>query len=134
VATGTVKFKAKFANDDEALFPNQFVNVRLLVSTEPSAVVIPVEALQQGSIGSFVYVVNDDNKVHVQQVTAGAIDEGRVAIVSGLKSGQKVVTDGVDRLSEGAAIEVVTPEAQAEVAKKAAEAASKAAGPHSRRR
>lgn len=135
VATGTVKFKAKFANDDDALFPNQFVNVRLLVSTEPQAVVIPVEALQQGSIGPFVYVVNDDDKVHIQPVVPGAIDEGRVAITSGLKSGQKVVTDGVDRLREGAEIEVVTPESQAEVAKKAAEAANKApAGPRSRRR
>ncbi|CAM5464365.1 MdtA/MuxA family multidrug efflux RND transporter periplasmic adaptor subunit [Eoetvoesiella caeni] len=128
VATGTVKFKARFANEDEALFPNQFVNVRLLVSTQAGAVVIPTAALLQGSIGGFVYVVDDGNKVHIQPVTAGTIDGARVAIVKGLEAGQKVVTEGVDRLKEGAEVEVVTPEAQAEVARKADEA-KKAAKP-----
>lgn len=126
VATGTVKFKARFSNDDEALFPNQFVNIRLLVSTDSDAIVIPTAALLQGSIGGFVYVVDDSNKVHIQPVTVGTIDGARVAIVKGLTPGQKVVIEGVDRLKEGAEVEVVTPEAQAEVAKKA-DAAKKAA-------
>lgn len=131
VATGTVKFKARFANDDEALFPNQFVNVRLRVATQDDAVVIPTAALLQGSIGGFVYVVDDANKAHIQPVTAGTIDGGRVAIVKGLEAGQKVVTEGVDRLKEGAEVEIVTPEAQAEVARKADEAKKAGKSPRS---
>lgn len=117
VATGTVKLKARFANEDESLFPNQFVNVRLRVGTAQS-LVLPTMAVQQGSIGAFVYLVGDDNKVHVQPIVVGRVDERRVAIASGLNVGQRVVVEGVDRLREGALVQVAaqkpgTPAAQA---------------------
>lgn len=107
VATGTVKLKARFANEDESLFPNQFVNVRLRVATAQS-LLLPTMAVQQGSIGAFVYLVGDDNKVHVQPVVLGQVDEKRVAVISGLTEGQKVVVEGVDRLREGALIQDVS--------------------------
>ncbi|HEY9280557.1 MAG TPA: MdtA/MuxA family multidrug efflux RND transporter periplasmic adaptor subunit [Eoetvoesiella sp.] len=116
VATGTLKLKARFANDDESLFPNQFVNVRLNVSADDTAVVIPTIAVQQGSIGAFVYTVNNDNKVHVQRVVTGTIEGNRVAIKDGLSVGQRVVTEGVDRLREGSLVEVVAPDAATPVA------------------
>lgn len=109
VATGTVKFKARFANTDESLFPNQFVNVRLHVATE-QALVVPTLAVQHGSIGAFVYVVDDKNKAHVQRVELGRVDEKQVGVASGLTAGQRVVTEGVDRLREGASVQVITGE------------------------
>ena len=111
VATGTLKLKARFDNEDELLFPNQFANVRLQVSAQDAAVVVPTIAIQQGSIGAFVYVVGSDNKVHVQPVVTGTIDGNRVAIKSGLSVDQKVVTEGVDRLREGAVVQVMAPNA-----------------------
>ena len=108
VATGTVKFKARFDNADDTLFPNQFVNVRLLVSSDDQAVVIPTLAVQQGSIGTFVYVLKPDNTVHVQQVATGTQDGANVAVKSGLTVGQQVVTEGLDRLGEGSKVEIMT--------------------------
>lgn len=111
VATGTLMFKARFANDDEGLFPNQFVNVRLNVSSEDQAVVIPTIAVQQGSIGPFVYVIDENNKVHIQRIVTGTIEGARLAVKSGLSAGQRVVTEGIDRLREGALVEVMAPAA-----------------------
>ena len=105
IATGTIRLKARFPNDDESLFPNQFVNVRLRVETA-SELLIPTLAVQQGSIGAFVYAINDDNTVHVQPVVLGQIDEAHVAVLSGLAAGQRVVVEGVDRLREGAKVEI----------------------------
>ncbi|HEY9461034.1 MAG TPA: MdtA/MuxA family multidrug efflux RND transporter periplasmic adaptor subunit [Paralcaligenes sp.] len=113
VATGTVKLKARFANEDESLFPNQFVNVHLHVSSNDAALLAPTMAVQQGSIGPFVYLVNPDDKVHVQPVTTGTVDGQNVAIKSGLSAGQRVVTEGLDRLREGATVSVVAPAASA---------------------
>ncbi|MDS1139228.1 MdtA/MuxA family multidrug efflux RND transporter periplasmic adaptor subunit [Pusillimonas sp. SM2304] len=110
VATGTVSFKARFENEDESLFPNQFVNVRLRVDAA-SALVIPTLAVQQGSIGAFVYQVNDDNKVHIQPIVVGRVDDQRIAVESGLSAGQRVVTEGVDRLREGSTVQIVTGDA-----------------------
>jgi multidrug efflux system membrane fusion protein len=107
VATGTVKFKARFANDDESLFPNQFVNVRLRVDTAQS-LLVPTMAVQQGSIGAFVYVVEEGDKVRIQRIVTGRVDDKLVAVESGLSAGQRVVVEGLDRLREGAAVEVVT--------------------------
>jgi membrane fusion protein, multidrug efflux system len=104
--TGTVKLRATFANDDFALFPNQFVNVQLLVDTLAGAVVAPNAAIQLGSIGNFVYVVRDDETVTVRKVTIGAADASRTDVLSGLSEGEKVVIDGVDRLREGAKVQV----------------------------
>ncbi len=107
VTTGTLRLKAQFDNEDEILFPNQFVNVRLGVNLNQPALVTPTRAIQQGSRGAFVYVVTAENKVRIQPVVAGTVDGSRVAIESGLQAGDQVVIEGVDRLREGAAVEVV---------------------------
>ncbi|RTZ41752.1 MdtA/MuxA family multidrug efflux RND transporter periplasmic adaptor subunit [Candidimonas sp. SYP-B2681] len=109
VATGTVKLKARFANEDESLFPNQFVNVRLRVATDQS-LVLPTRAVQQGSIGAFVYRVDDNSKVYVQPIVVGRVDERRVAVTSGLTEGQRVVIEGLDRLRDGATVQVSSGE------------------------
>jgi len=108
VTTGTLKLKARFDNEDDALFPNQFVNARLHVTTRKNATAIPVAAVQQGSAGSYVFLVQDDNTVQVRQVKLGPINGGMVAVNEGLKPGDRVVTEGTDRLRAGAKVEVVT--------------------------
>ncbi|MBK0002114.1 MdtA/MuxA family multidrug efflux RND transporter periplasmic adaptor subunit [Erwinia sp. S38] len=108
--TGTVKLKARFSNEDDRLFPNQFVNARLKVATLQDAIVIPAAALQMGNEGHFVWVVNADNKVSKKSVTVGIQDSETVVISSGLQAGEKVVTDGIDRLTEGAKVEIVAPQ------------------------
>ena len=105
--TGTIKLKARFNNQDDALFPNQFVNARMLVATEENAVVIPTAALQMGNEGNFVWVLNSDNNVSKHRVKAGIQDSQSVVIAAGLSAGDRVVTDGIDRLTEGAKVEVV---------------------------
>lgn len=105
--TGTIKLKARFNNLDDALFPNQFVNARMLVDTEQDAVVIPTAALQMGNEGHFVWVLNSENKVSKHTVTPGIQDSQKVVINAGLSAGDRVVTDGIDRLTEGAKVEVV---------------------------
>lgn len=105
--TGTIKLKARFDNQDDALFPNQFVNARMLVSTQQDAVVIPAAALQMGNEGNFVWVVNEKNQVSKHIVTPGIQDSQKVVIAAGLSAGDRVVTDGIDRLTEGAKVEVV---------------------------
>jgi hypothetical protein len=99
--TGTIKLKARFNNQDDALFPNQFVNARMLVATEENAVVIPTAALQMGNEGNFVWVLNSDNKVSKHLVKTGIQDSQTVVISAGLSAGDRVVTDGIDRLTEG---------------------------------
>lgn len=105
--TGTIKLKARFANQDDRLFPNQFVNARMLVDTQHDAVVIPSAALQMGNEGHFVWVLGDGNKVSKHLVTTGIQDSEKVVITGGLSAGDRVVTDGIDRLTEGATVEVV---------------------------
>ncbi|SFU04961.1 membrane fusion protein, multidrug efflux system [Kosakonia arachidis] len=105
--TGTIKLKARFNNQDDALFPNQFVNARMLVATQQNAVVIPTAALQMGNEGNFVWVVNENSQVSKHIVTPGIQDSQKVVIVAGLSAGDRVVTDGIDRLTEGAKVEVV---------------------------
>ncbi|WP_279045305.1 MdtA/MuxA family multidrug efflux RND transporter periplasmic adaptor subunit [Cedecea davisae] len=107
--TGTIKLKARFDNQDDALFPNQFVNARMLVDTQENAVVIPAGALQMGNEGHFVWVLNSDNKVSKHLVTPGIQDSQKVVVSAGLSAGDRVVTDGIDRLTEGAQVEVVAP-------------------------
>jgi len=104
--TGTVKLRALFDNKDEQLFPNQFVNVRLLVDVLRNAVIVPSAAIQTGSIGTFVYVAKPDNTVTVRKITAGPVDGERTAVLQGLSAGETVVTDGVDRLREGSKITI----------------------------
>ncbi len=103
--TGTIKAKARFANNSGTLFPNQFVNVRLLLRTIDGAVVVPVIALRHGPSGDFVYVVNADHTVTLRNVTAGISGVNDVAIANGLALGEEVVTEGGDRLKDGARIQ-----------------------------
>ena len=102
--TGTVKLRATFDNKDEALFPNQFVNVRLLVDTVKDATVVPVAAIQRGQPGTYVYLVKADDTVAIKVVTLGVTDGEKVQITSGLEVGDEVVIDGTDRLRDGAKI------------------------------
>jgi multidrug efflux system membrane fusion protein len=105
--TGTVKLKARFENADERLFPNQFVNVRLLLETRREALLLPAAAVQFGSSGTFVYVVDADNKVKVRQVAVTASNGEQSLIGAGLQVGEQVVLEGTDRLREGSTVEVV---------------------------
>jgi multidrug efflux system membrane fusion protein len=111
--TGTVKLRAQFDNEDSALFPNQFVNVQLLVDTQKDTPVVPTSAIQRGAPGTFVYVVGDDRKVSVRKVVLGPVDGERVAIKSGLKTGERVVTDGADKLRDGIEVTLHEPGAAA---------------------
>jgi membrane fusion protein, multidrug efflux system len=103
-STGTITLRATFPNDDEALFPSEFVNVKLLVDTLQNAVLVPTPAVQTGAPGDYVYLVNADNSVSVHKVTLGPSDGKNTVITSGLAAGNIVVTDGTDRLSDGAKI------------------------------
>lgn len=109
-ATGTIKLKAEFANADHALFPNQFVNVRLLLGTQKNATLVPGAAIQRGAQGSYVYAVDADDVVKSVRVVPGTADGEVVAVDGPLAAGTRVVTDGVDKLRDGTRIEVITPE------------------------
>jgi membrane fusion protein, multidrug efflux system len=102
--TGTFKLKAIFANADERLFPNQFVNVDLLLDTLHDATLIPQSAVQRGAPGTYVYVINTDRTVAARKVTLGPGDATDVAIESGLTPGEMLVVDGADRLKDGAGV------------------------------
>jgi multidrug efflux system membrane fusion protein len=99
--TGTLNMRAQFANEDENLFPNQFVNARLRIDVLHDSVVAPTSAIQRGAPGTFVYLVRPDRTVTIQLVTLGPTSGDRVAIQSGLSAGDQVVTDGADRLRNG---------------------------------
>jgi membrane fusion protein, multidrug efflux system len=109
--TGTLKLRAIFDNPDEMLIPNQFVNARLLVNTMQDTVRVPVQAVQRGEPGTFVYVIQDNDTVSVRPIKVGPTDGNFEAVLSGLNPGDKVVTDGTDRLRDGA--KVTTPPPQA---------------------
>ena len=104
--TGSLRVRARFDNPGETLFPNQFVNIRLTLQTLPRAVSVPVDAVQFGTQGNYVYVVRDD-KAHVQVVKLGATTADRVQIVEGLAAGERVVLEGMDRLRNGSAVKIV---------------------------
>jgi multidrug efflux system membrane fusion protein len=105
-STGTVRLKAVFPNDDDTLFPNQFVNARLLVETIRGATVIPMAAVQHGPKSTFVYVVQPDSTVELRPVITGATQGDQVAIVSGLVPNELVVTTGIDKLNNKAKVAV----------------------------
>ncbi|MGP8120123.1 MAG: MdtA/MuxA family multidrug efflux RND transporter periplasmic adaptor subunit [Xanthobacteraceae bacterium] len=104
--TGTIKLRAQFANDNRTLYPNQFVNIRLLLDTHKNVAVMPAAGIQRGVPGTFVYLVNADSTVSVRKVTLGATDGERVEVRSGLAAGDRVVVDGADKLRDGAKINV----------------------------
>lgn len=104
--TGTSRLKAIFSNEDNALFPQQFVNCRLLLETRHGVVLIPTAAVQLGPQGSYVYVVNADGTASMRQITQGQTEGNQVQVASGLKAGEMVVTDGQDKLQEGSKVQV----------------------------
>lgn len=104
--TGTSKLKAVFENKDNTLFPQQFVNIRLLVDTLGNQLVIPNVAVQNGQQGTFVYVVDDTSRVHLKTVKVGVTTQASADILSGISEGDRVVVDGTDRLIEGAVVRV----------------------------
>lgn len=134
-STGTITLRATFPNDDEALFPSEFVNVKLLVDTLQNAVLVPTPAVQTGAPGDYVYLVNTNNTVSVHKVTLGPSDGKNTVITSGLAAGNIVVTDGTDRLSDGASIKAAAARpasggAAAEAPASGAGAAGGAQGQH----
>jgi len=102
--TGTIKLRALFPNEERSLYPNQFVNIRLLVDTHTGVSVMPTAGVQRGVPGTFIYRVNADNTVSVRNVTLGVTDGDRVEVISGLAPGDRIVVDGADKLREGAKI------------------------------
>ena len=104
--TGTSKLKAVFDNTDNALFPEQFVNIRLLVDTLSNQLVVPNVAVQNGQQGTFLYVVDEDSKVHLKTVQVGITTETSADILGGISDGDRVVVDGTDRLVEDAVVRV----------------------------
>ena len=107
--TGTIRVKAMFPNADAALFPNQFVNVRLQLDTLAGATVVPSAAVQRGAPGLFVYAVGDDGTVSLRKITVRQTDGDWTAVEGELQPGERVVTDGADRLRDGAKVEVIEP-------------------------
>ncbi|HTH60552.1 MAG TPA: efflux RND transporter periplasmic adaptor subunit [Paraburkholderia sp.] len=126
-ATGTVTLRATVPNDDEALFPGEFVNVKLQVDTLHNAVLVPTPAVQTGAPGDYVYLVNANDTVSVHKVTPGPGDGRYTVIASGLAAGDRVVIDGMDRLSDGAKIRAVTAGSPAAASEAASAAQSRAA-------
>ena len=105
-ATGTVRLKANFPNEKNELFPNQFVNARLLVDVLRGITVIPAPAVQRGAQGTFVYVVTADRTATVRPISIGEIQGGEASVKTGLSPGELVVVDGADRLREGTRLEL----------------------------
>jgi membrane fusion protein, multidrug efflux system len=111
--TGTTRLKAIFQNQDNALFPNQFVNVRLLLDVRNEAIIVPAAAIQRGPQGTFVYVVKADQTVEARPVTVGPTASTEASIEAGLSPAEKVVVDGVDKLRPGSTVQARTPEGTA---------------------
>lgn len=108
-STGTVKVKALFANTDRGLFPNQFVNVRMLTEVQTGVLLIPNAAIQLNGAARFVFIVKDDDTVDRRTITVGKTQDEQTVVVSGLVAGERVVTEGLDRLQPGAKIMTKTP-------------------------
>lgn len=106
-STGTIKLKARFDNKDYALFPNQFVNAKLVLQELPAALVLSNDAIQYNDEGAFVYIVQGDNTVKVQNIQLGIVDGAVTQVLSGLTSAEKVVVEGLDRLRNGTHVEIV---------------------------
>ena len=106
IATGTLRLKAQFENTDDSLFPNQFVNARLHLSTLDGAVTIPVDAVQYGSKGTYVYVI-EKNLATIRPIKLGSLEGARTEVLEGLKEGESVVLEGIDRLWEGKDVKVM---------------------------
>lgn len=112
INTGTLRVKAEFDNDDETLFANQFVNARVFLGQE-QGLLIPSHAIQRGSVGTYVYTLDDEDKVHIQVVELGTATLESTLIKTGLKEGDRVVVEGTDRLREGSEVDVMQQDGQA---------------------
>jgi membrane fusion protein, multidrug efflux system len=121
--TGTYKLKAVFNNQDHALFPNQFVNIHLLVTTKRNLTILPAAAVQRGPQGSYVYVVKG-NTANIRAVKPGITEGNEIAIDGGVQPGEEVVTDGLDKLTDGSTVRVVGPAGKAAGALSGAKPAS----------
>jgi multidrug efflux system membrane fusion protein len=135
--TGTVKLRAEFPNLDGALFPNQFVNVRMGVETRQDTTLVPSAAIQRGAPGTFVFLVKPDQSVAVTKVNVGAVEGETTEVTSGLEPGSQVVVDGTDKLREGAKVQLVDANSrgagQADAARKGASGTDKSSSDQSRR-
>ena len=109
-STGTVKLKGQFTNEDNTLFSNQFVNIKMKMETLHAVTIIPTSAIQRGIIGPFVYVVKDDQTVKVQALSLGPTDGEKVAILKGLQANELVVTDGADKLRDNVKVKLINRE------------------------
>ena len=107
ITTGTLKFKARYDNREQSLFPNQFVNVRLLADTLKGVILVPTAAIQFGTTGTFVYALDGEKKVTIKPLKVGASDGENTVVTEGLAAGDRVVLEGTDRLKEGSEVEVV---------------------------
>lgn len=140
VDTGTVRAKARFDNTDNALFPSQFVNLRLTLDTLENALVVPVSSVRNGADGDFVYVLDEGRTVSMRKVKRGQIASDRVQILEGLKAGETVVTEGGDRLKEGATVQLpgdkprMPGEANADAARGGKDGAAQAGRPDGEKR
>ena len=111
--TGTVKLKGQFANDDNALFSNQFVNIKMHMDTLRGVTVMSTAAIQRGVMGTFAYVVQEDQTVTVKPISLGPVEGEKVAVEKGLKPGEQVIIDGADKLREGIRVKLINKESKA---------------------
>lgn len=112
-STGTVNIKARFDNQSQQLYPNQFVNVHLQLGVQTAAIVIPTVAIQQGKVGSYVYSVNPDQTVSISKIKTGLASGDNTIVEQGLRPGQKIVIDGLDKLRDGASVKIIDRNTQA---------------------
>ena len=117
-STGTVRLKAQFNNKENELFPNQFVNIQLLIKTLHQVTTVPTAAIQYGANGNFVYLLHADNTVSTQSIMTGVTTSDETVIDTGIVAGQSVVVMGADNLSDGAKVEVVSDKASSPLRKK----------------
>jgi multidrug efflux system membrane fusion protein len=119
ISTGTIRLKGTFANREKRLWPGQFVNLVLTLTTEPNAIVVPSQAIQTGQEGQYVFVVKQDLTVESRPVVAGRTVNGETVVQKGLRADEKVVTDGQLRLYPGAKVEINTSDSATATKKKA---------------
>jgi multidrug efflux system membrane fusion protein len=112
-ATGTLKLKASFANEDERLWPGLFVNVRLIVNMRRGVATVPAQTVQDGPSGFYAYVIKDDNTVERRAVEVAAVQDGIAVITKGLQPGEKIVVEGQYRLTHGSRVRLVEPKPDA---------------------
>ncbi len=110
--TGTVKLKAQFANEDGALFSNQFVNIRMKMETLHAVTIIPTAAVQKGTVGTFVYVLKEDQTVTVRPLTLGPTEGEKVAVLTGLQPKEQVIVDGADKLRENMKVKLIARQSE----------------------